>query len=142
MKTLAIQNGDLVIGPTGHEVVSGVQKISQDILLAIIERYGSDPYHPRWGSLLDRYVGQIMTDAVLFDIQQEALRVVSNYIAVQTSQIQQDVLVSQGSRFSASDVVRDVSDIQVSVAEDPTRANVRLQLVTANGQVATVQTAV
>lgn len=142
MKTLAIRDGDLVIGDSGHETVTGLPKITQDLRLALGEKYASDPFHPRWGSLLDRLIGTWLTPDQMFAVRQEVNRVISNYIAVQQAMIQTDILQADQSRFSTNDVIASVDAIDVTQAQQPDRLIVQVALTTLGRQTVTLTTAV
>lgn len=143
MRTLAIRNGDLVIGDSGHETITAAPKIRQDLRLALAERYGSDPFHPRWGSLLDRLIGTWLTADQIFGVRQEVNRVLTNYMAVQQAMIQTDLLQADQSRFASNDVIASVDAINVTqVPNEPDRITVEIVLTTLGHQTVTLTTAV
>lgn len=118
MKTLAIADGDLVVTPYGHETISGSFKIRQELVCAFLEPLGNDRFHRDWGSLLPEYIGQPLTDELELLALSEANRVVQNYVTVQQREVLNDYSGQHASRFSTSDVVRQVNDIRVSVSLD------------------------
>lgn len=128
MKTLLIRDGDLVLGHGGHETITGVAKVVQDLRMAIGEPLGNDRFHPGWGSRTNDYVGGAVEDGVVFSIRQEISRVVENYIAVQRDKIEADVLRGVRSRFGAGEVISDVQDIAVRQVEDRLLVTVRLRV--------------
>lgn len=76
-------NGDL--RQTGSElgVVSGVEKLKQDLDIWFRERYTIDRFHPAYGSTLDNHVGSYVSKLATVQIQQEVYRVLANYQKVQ-----------------------------------------------------------
>lgn len=142
MQSLLVQNGDLVIGPSGYATVTGPARVKQDLKIALGERYGTDPYHPAWGSLLPTYVGRWLAPDQTLAVQQEVLRVVNNYLLVQRAMIQSDALQSNASRFSFADVISSVEKIQVSPSPGrPDRLDVQISVLI-GGQSTTITTEV
>lgn len=131
MKTLALQNGDLVVTYGGHKTVSGRQKIAQEIALALGEPFGFDPYQKDMGSTLDDFFGEPINDMTDAMIEAEVIRVVNKYISVQQRQVLQDNLQQRQSRFDSSDVVTGVDS--VSVTSNLDTILVQLVLRTASG---------
>lgn len=140
METLLLDaDGDIVIGPSGYATVDGPAKIKQDLTYAMSEPYGSDPFHPLWGSLLAQMTGTILDPEAASLIQSEVQRVLQNYIAVQTSLLQNDLVSYDQSRFSTSDIVSQVQNIAVAVdPNDPTQAMVTVTLTTVAGDTVTI----
>lgn len=126
MKTLALQNGDLVVGPQGHKTITGSPKIRQDLALALGELYGNDRFHPTWGSMLPGYVGRPITADTELIVRSECNRVVQVYIDVQRSEIVNDSLAGQRSRYTTADVVARLDSIQTSIAFDSIRVKLLL----------------
>jgi phage baseplate assembly protein W len=132
MKTLALSNGDLVVGQSGHAVVSGATKVRQDLSLALGERWGTDRFHgDRWGSVLIDYIGQPLTEDMEFQVRSEVSRVIAQYIAIQDQEVYQDMLNGRRSRFATADVVRKVNDIEAQVRDDS--ISIRISLTTQAG---------
>lgn len=113
MKTLLLAQGDLVLGPQGHQTVTGSSKVRQDLALALGEEYGNDRFHREWGSVIMRYIGQPLTPEVELAIYSEVNRVLSGYIGAQRQGVQRDSMTGRGSRYTTSDVVRNVLSIDV-----------------------------
>ncbi|WP_281711861.1 hypothetical protein [Dermacoccus nishinomiyaensis] len=139
MKTLALKNGDLVVESGGHKTVSGSTKVAQELYLSLGEPYGSDRFHRDLGSVLDDFFGQPINDMTEAMVEAEVIRVVRSYIETQRLQVLEDHLESRQSRFDASDVVAEISHIDVTVDYD--KILVKLALRTATGsQVAITRT--
>lgn len=132
MKTFALSGGDLVIGPGGLQLVSGAAKIRQDLALALAEEYGTDPYHPEWGSVLPRYVGRPVDSDTRLLVQAEVNRVVQQYMANQQSQLSAAFVNGRATTMTTSDVIRSVDQIDVTVSYDVVR--VVVSLTTMSGQ--------
>jgi phage baseplate assembly protein W len=140
VQTLALLNGDLVLNSGTYLTFSGPDKIRQDLDLALNEAYGADQYHPLWGSILDRFIGQPLTSSLQTAVLNEVTRVLANYIAVQTDDISSDAVADTRSRYDTSDVVQSVEAINATVALDKITVSVVLrtlsnQTITINRQV-------
>jgi phage baseplate assembly protein W len=119
MQSLALVQGDLAIDGTGDYLTfSGVDRIRQDMTLALTEEFGSDRFHPSWGSILKSYLGQPITSELEQAVRAEVNRVVQNYIVLQQQQVLQDSQFDVVGRFDTSDVVRNVSAIKTRVLFD------------------------
>lgn len=128
MKTLALQNGDLVVGPQGHKTITGSPKIRQDLALALGELYGNDRFHPTWGSMLPGYVGRPIGADTELIVRSECNRVVQVYIDVQRAEIVNDSLAGKRSRYTTADVVSRLDNIQTQISFDSIR--IKLSLLT------------
>jgi hypothetical protein len=139
MQGLALVNGDLVVGQSGYVTVSGTAKVLQDLTIATLEPYGSDPYHPGWGSYIDTYIGQNPTVAQPL-AQTEVVRLVSNYMTIQ--QYQQSTALSQGqvSPFTNDDYV--VGLASLNTTQDLTSITVSATVQVASGSTVGVSTTV
>jgi phage baseplate assembly protein W len=126
MKTFALQSGDLVIGNTGHKMISGTSKIRQDLALALGETYGNDRFHPQWGSVLPNYIGTPITSDTEMLVRSEVARVIQYYIGIQQNEILQDALKVDRTRFSTADVVARVSNISTVINYDTIQVKVTL----------------
>lgn len=132
MRTLALQSGDLVVGQSGHKTITGTAKIRQDLALAMGEPYGTDRFHPTWGSVLPDYVGHPIVADTEMAVRSEAARVINEYIQIQTTEILQDVLNARRTRYDTADVVQQVDDISADIYIDQIR--LRVQMTTLSGQ--------
>ena len=132
MKTLAVIGGDLVVGATGHQTISGARKIRQEMALHLGEDYGTDRFHPEMGSILPEYIGGLIDDETQMLVRAEAARVVRQYVAIQDREVLRDHLAARSSRFDSSDVVTGVQSIDASVDFDTIRVTV--VLITQSGE--------
>jgi phage baseplate assembly protein W len=126
VRTLLLREGDLVLGPTGHETVSGSRMIEQDLSCALREPLGTDRFHPGYGSHLEGMIG-LNTQFASFAVQQEVQRVVQNYVAVQRDKIERDALRGVRSRYRAGDVVADVVGVEITPVQDHVKVRVHLR---------------
>ena len=136
MKTLALSNGDLVVGPGGLQLLDGPAKIRQDIALALGENYGDDPYNPGWGSVLLRYIGEPITDDLPMLVQAEVNRILQQYITNQQQRLAAAALNNQQHTISTSEIIRTVNSVDVSVQYDT--ITVLIDLTTMAGQTMTI----
>lgn len=135
MKTLALSNGDLVVGTGGFATVTGADKVRLELSLALGEYYGTDRFHAdSWGSTVIDYVGQPIDSAgtLEFEVKSEVSRVIANYIAIQTAEIYDDYLNGTRSQYSTADVIRSVDSITAIVSMES--INLTVALTTAAGQ--------
>lgn len=133
MKTLALSQGDLVVGRGGYATVSGGRKVQQELALALGEYFGTDRFHPnQWGSTVTDYLGQPVSEDLSFEVRAEISRVLEQYIAIQDQEIYQDFVNGRRTRYDAADVVRQVQSIDVQV--NMTTIFVSISLLTLAGQ--------
>jgi phage baseplate assembly protein W len=128
VQTLALVNGDLMPAQGGYLLYSGVDRIRQDLTLALLEDYGYDRFHPRWGSVIKQYIGNVITPQLQSLVRAEVNRIVQNYIAIQQAEVLRDSQVDVVGRFSTSDVVRSLLSIKTTIEMD--RIDVQLALET------------
>jgi phage baseplate assembly protein W len=130
MKTLQLSGGDLVVtGRAGHQTITGLAKIRQDLALALAEPYGDDRFHPQWGSVLPNYVGTPISADTEMLVRSEVARVIQAYIGVQQNEVVNDALVGNRTRYSTADVVAEVTDIATAISWDTLRVKVTLRTV-------------
>jgi hypothetical protein len=139
MYGLALVNGDIVVGQSGYQLVSGLDKVLQDLTVATQEPYGSDPYHPGWGSYMNNYIGQDPS-TVQYLAQTEVIRLVNNYMTVQNYQQTQALSNGQSSPFSNDDYVTGLASL--STTSDLTSISLNAAVVTASGATVGVSTTV
>lgn len=128
MKTMQLVNGDLWVTQGGYALITGPDRIRQDLTLALLEEYGSDRFHPRWGSVIKRYIGNVITPQLEALVRAEVNRIVQNYILIQQAEVLRDTQVDEKGRFTTSDVVRSLLGLSTSVSMNS--INVKLALET------------
>jgi phage baseplate assembly protein W len=115
VQQIALINGDLAIGTDGGLLMySGAPRIKQDLTLALSEEYGSDRFHPTWGSVLTQYLGQVLTAETQQLVRAEVNRVLQNYVIIQQNDVIRDTTVDVQGRYDTSDVVQSIGAITVS----------------------------
>jgi hypothetical protein len=144
METLGLVHGDLDIDGNGDYLLfSGVDRIRQDLTLNLVEVYGSDRFHPLFGSVLQNYVGNPITPILQQQVISEVNRVVQNYLTVQQNAVLQASVYGL-TTYDTSDVVQSVGNIQASTSYDTiyvsaTLTTVDQQTVTVTRQVGSNQ---
>lgn len=133
---MLVQNGDLVLSSRSWAMATGAQRITQDLTMALGEPYGDDRFHPQWGSVLPRYIGQNIAPELQMRVEAEAVRIVRNYIAAQQDTILSTAAAGQRSQYSTADVVRAIVGLDVQVQQDTIR--LRIQLATQANQLITL----
>jgi phage baseplate assembly protein W len=128
VKTLAVVNGDLMVGQNGHTTISGAIKVRQDLAMALGEYWGTDRFHADvWGSVVPDFLGQPIDATTEVKVRTEVERVIRNYLAIQDQEVYQDMLNGRRSRFATADVIREVDGIDAVVLYDSIDLTVRLR---------------
>lgn len=120
--SLAIADGDLVQAGSRLDLVFGVDKLNQDIYLWLMERYGGDRFHVTLGSTLQEFIGGVASEDTRAEVQDEVLRVLRNYQA-----IQRRTLYDNPSVLSTSELLVSIEDIKTSVSYDTVDVALRLR---------------
>ena len=118
MKTMLLQDGDLIPGDEGFQAVSGEKKLRQDLGVALREPIGVDRFHPGWGSYLPGFIGQAITERLRQQVQAEGFRVVSAYSMVQLDTIRSDQAAGSRQRVNDGEVIRSVDDVRAAPQYD------------------------
>jgi phage baseplate assembly protein W len=140
MITPQLQNGDFVLFNGSFATVTGPQKIQQDVMVAVQTPYGSNRFHPRYGSLFSSYVGSPTSASTSSMIQTELVRIVQNYQRVQLGQLKQATLNGNTSPFAQNDLVSSIGSIGVTQTHDSFQVNASVN--TAAGNAVNVSTSV
>lgn len=111
--SLELVDGDLVRRGSSFGIVYGIDKLVQDLSAWLTESFGSDIMHPEMGSLLDSWIGTIITAATQADIHTEVLRVLQNYQSVQVRGIK-----TKPQKYSLSEILYSIDDIKVTTNYD------------------------
>lgn len=128
MDTFTLVHGDLVLdGSGGYAMLSGADRIRQDLSLALLEEYGSDRFHPKYGSVVKTYVGNVIDENLPQLVKAEVNRVVIAYIGLQQAEVLRDSTVDIAGRFNTSDVVRNITSIDVHATYDTIYVAVTLE---------------
>jgi hypothetical protein len=137
MRTFQLSGGDLVLGERGYATITGTQKITQDIAMALGEPFGDDPYHTTWGSYLPGWRGEpIIPGSTPALVSAEVSRVLAGLIAAQQAQIASTAANSGRSAFTTADVIASVDSI--SATADADSVVVSMTISTQSGQQAQI----
>ena len=139
-KSLALVNGDLQIGSgRSYEIVTGREKLRQDLTLWLLTRVGQDPMTPTYGSRLDggviggqnipSFIGQIATMDSSNQIRIEVLDLLTEYQNMQLDKIRNETLLYRGKNTLEADEVIDSIE-SVDVTQVGTTILVRVVLIT------------
>jgi phage baseplate assembly protein W len=128
MKTLAIRNGDLVIGPEGHLVIDGASKVRQEIGLTLREPVGVDRFHREWGSMLPNYIGEPIQRSTGLLVETETTRVVQNYVAQQANVLERDSIGTRRSRLNANEVIGSLNGVRVRQDQDKIHVKIEMTM--------------
>jgi len=120
--SLAVSNGDLVMEGSYLKVVWGIDKLKQDLQLWMTERYGSDRFHPAMGSILQDYIGTVISPRTRAEIQDEVMRVLDNYQRVQLQAFQKSPTL-----FGMSELLEAIDDIKVNITFDTVNVSVSVR---------------
>ena len=131
--SLAIENGDLVQKGASFGIVYGVDKLKQDLGIWLTVSFGGDMMHPELGSMLDSWIGSIISQSTKSEVQAEVLRVLQNYQAVQLRGIK---TVPQ--KYSMSEILYSVNDIKVILNYDTVAVTISVSTAPPQTQTATV----
>ena|ERR1700752_2947704 len=128
--SLAIANGDLVLSNSDYAVVTGEQKLIQDLTCYLLESMGTDPNHPDTGSLLDGGVdgsgvihqsmiglpnANALSEAL---VQSEVARILMAYQNMQIQRAKSDRLQYGKTTFSLGEVLLSVDSISLTSVSD------------------------
>jgi hypothetical protein len=128
--SLKISGGDLSIGSgRSYERVTGAYKLAQDLRLWVLERIGTDPSTPTYGSRLDggvidgdsipSYIGQVANPAIIADIRAEVISLLSQYQANQIAKMQREMIAYGGKHtLSADETLQNVVSVDTSQIAD------------------------
>lgn len=138
MITLAVENGDLVLANGSFSTLTGPDKVSQDIEIAVLTPYGSDRFHPRYGSIFGAYIGTPSNSSTSSLIQTEMLRIIQNYMAVQLSKVKAAAQAGLASPFAQGELVQSAGAINVQQQLDMFQVTASVN--TASGEQVNVST--
>jgi hypothetical protein len=122
-KSFAVVNGDLQIGTSrSYSVVSGRDKLAQDLRLLVVEKIGHDPLLPTYGSRLDggiidgeevdSHIGQLATQENLNRVRIEVIRLIENYQQQQFDKMANEAIIYGGrNTFDEDEVVDEILDV-------------------------------
>lgn len=143
MHTLALESRDLVVEPgVGITTYTGARRLQQDLTLALAEEFGTDRFHPRFGSILNTFVGQPITSALQRQVEAEVARVLNNYLAAQRDYIAADIARTLvPTKYSTADVLAEVLSVDTKVDQDVINVTIALRNVSRETFIVTAQAA-
>lgn len=127
---MRISSGDLVVGSKrAYESVTGSAKLQQDLELWLLEKVGTDPSTPTYGSSLDggviggetfpSFIGQSTTQARIREIESEIRRVLELYQETQLTKMQSEMAQFRGKHtLGADEVLVSIDSIEAAVQGD------------------------
>lgn len=134
MKDLQLAGGDLLVSGRGFATVAGTAYVRQRVAMALAEPYGSDPYHPEWGSALEAYLGGPVSSGTQALVQAEAIRVLGQLVDAQQQIIISASLNGTRSQFSSDDVIASVDSVTAAPGPRPDSILLTIALTTQAGQ--------
>ena len=133
MYGLKITNGDLAVMGDGNCVlVTGRERLVQEISHWLLEPLGTDSLYNRFGSTLDQIIGSPMLPEYMAEVRSEVGRVLQNYMAYQTRRMNEDRLKGEDvflRNWSDEDIVDVLDGISVKAVADTLKVTVKLTTV-------------
>lgn len=120
--SLAIKDGDLAMLGSSLQVVSGTPKLEQDLSIWLRERYKSDRFHRNYGSVLDAFIGSIISRSTQSEVRSEVLRVLSNYQALQYRRVKETPQL-----LSPEEILLEVLEVTTNVSYDTVSVAIRIR---------------
>lgn len=126
-KSFEIINGDLDIGGgRGFSVVTGRKKLKQDLKMWVLEKIGTDPATPTFGTRLDggvidgepvdTLIGDLMTEANLNIIRQEIVDLVVLYQSMQYEKVRAESIAYGGrNTLDADEIIEEIDSISLKL---------------------------
>lgn len=138
-----IHKGDLVVTSRGYDRVEGSDKLMQDLALWILERIGTDPSTPTYGSTLDggvidghpvqSFIGTTNTNMRMREVAGEVRRLLELYQTTQINKMQIEMALFGGKHTLSTDQILDTIDsINASLQAD--MIVIRVTVTTASGR--------
>ena len=120
--SLAIADGDLAKRGSQMALVFGVNKLKQDMNCWLLEQYGGDRFHTNMGSVLQEFIGSVVSPTTSVEVEAEIMRVLENYQYTQLRRFRENP-----QKFSPSELLVSVDAVDVSVGYSTVRATVRVR---------------
>jgi hypothetical protein len=134
VKDLQLTGGDLLASGRGFATVTGADYVRQRVACALSEPYGSDPYHPAWGSALAGWLGAPQNSGTQALVAAEAQRVLAALMAAQQLVLKSAALSGSRSQLNSADVISRVNSVTASAGSRPDAVQVTVTLTTMGGQ--------
>jgi hypothetical protein len=144
--SLDIHSGDLAVGGLsgGLAVVTGGNKLIQDLKCAVLTRLGTLPMHPNYGSgldggvlpdgtLIETHIGNVITRQAMLDVEQELRRILTDHQRQQLTRLKAEQAFYSGQdTFDPGEILYAVDGVQVQQFGDTLVA--RISIRTASGR--------
>lgn len=111
--TISIKDGDVELKGNTISIVTGTNKLKQELSVWLRERFQSDRFHTNYGSTLDFYIGSVVSEQAVFEIESEVGRVLRNYQSLQLRKFQSDP-----QNLDPSEILSEVDNIQAKANYD------------------------
>lgn len=111
--TISIKDGDVELKGNTISIVTGTNKLKQELSVWLRERFQSDRFHTNYGSTLDFYIGSVVSQQAVFEIESEVGRVLRNYQSLQLRKFQSDP-----QNLDPSEILSEVDNIQAKANYD------------------------
>lgn len=131
--SLSVANGDLVRQGSDLAVVWGIDKLKQDLQLWVAERYGGDRFHPEMGSILQDYIGTVISPRTKAEIHDEVMRVLDNYQRVQMYGFKREPR-----HYSMTELMDETENVSVNISYDTVSVSVSVRTVARDNTTITV----
>lgn len=136
-KSLAITTGDLSVTGRHYDTVKGRDKLIQDLRCWLIERVGTDPATPDFGSQFETgaYIGQVYSEIVATEARADIQELLQRYQLGQLEKLKRETIAYNGrNTFDEGELIETIDSIQSTFAG--TTLIIRVTLTTmANQQV-------
>lgn len=126
------ESGDLAVLGRSTQLVSGTQKLIQDLNCWLKESFGVDRFHRAYGSVLRNFVGGVVKQSSAYEIQAEVMRVLKNYQQVQLIRFRE-----KPGLFSREELLERITSVEAAPFYD--RVDVRITIQTAGGNYGTMR---
>lgn len=118
-------SGDLSILGRSSQLVSGREKLLQDLNCWLRERITVDRFHRAYGSILESFIGSVVDETTIFDIEAEVMRVLRNYQQLQLRRINENP-----KRFSKDELLEEIVSVRAESSYD--RIDVKITIKSAS----------
>jgi hypothetical protein len=127
--SLKLRNGDLATGGARLGQVTGPEKLVQDFRCALLTHRGSNEYHLRFGSTIDggttdagdeavSIIGSTDWERIALRVEGEIRRIAAEYQEQQLARAQKDRYTYGESTLTASELLLEVSEVDMSQTQD------------------------
>jgi hypothetical protein len=138
VKSLQVQNGDLVASSGSLVFAQGSSKLIQALTLWLkepllgIPPIGPGFTTPSFGSVLESYIGQSNVGLMQTQVKAEVLRILGLYNQTQLSQLQKAQTVGSLNYWDKSEIIQRVISVDVSSTTNQITASVAIQTLANN----------